>query len=291
MRVKLNSNVSEDLTRILEVKKFANIQTEQHLVPLCGIDFANASMELICELNGSKGDVTGGCFLENGDIVLANQSSNRMLQFNNFRLKKKMNLEWKPRDVVCQSPTLLFISKHNQSHTEGCVEKFDLDKFDFIGEKFFETTRVYSLAISSGFVYAAYLDFIAKFDSEGNIVKRYKVEGNTMSVTVNKSNEIICSSCTTHVVTVMDNSGETMHSYFHAKLNYPYGLDVNFSGNIFVAGRDSNNIHVLTPKAELLKIFKEVESPRCIKFKENSNICFVGSQKSTTKVYEFLENV
>lgn len=177
MRVKLNSNVSEDLTRILEVKKFANIQTEQHLVPLCGIDFANASMELICELNGSKGDVTGGCFLENGDIVLAHQSSNRMLQFNNFRLKKKMNLEWKPRDVVCQSPTLLFISKHNQSHTEGCVEKFDLDKFDFIGEKFFETTRVYSLAISSGFVYAAYLDFIAKFDSEGNIVKRYKLKG------------------------------------------------------------------------------------------------------------------
>lgn len=111
-----------------------------------------------------------------------------------------------------------------------------------------------------------------------------------MSVTVNKSSEIICSSCTTHVVTVMDNSGETLHSYFHAKLNYPYGLDVNFSGNIFVAGRDSNNIHVLTPKAELLKIF-DIALPRCIKFKENSNLCFVGSEKSTAKVYEFREDI
>lgn len=53
----------------------------------------------------------------------------------------------------------------------------------------------------------------------------------------------------------MDDSGEKLHSYSHAKLKYPYGLDVNFSGNIFVVGQESKSIHVLTPKAELLKIF------------------------------------
>lgn len=61
---------------------------------------------------------------------------------------------------------------------------------------------------------------------------------------------------------------------------------MNLSRNIFVAGRDSNNIHILTPKAELLKIF-EVESPRYIKFKEHTNMRFVGSFVKTTKVYEF----
>lgn len=110
-----------------------------------------------------------------------------------------------------------------------------------------------------------------------------------MSVTVNTSNEIISSSCKTNNVIVINNSGEKLHSYFHAKLKYPYGLEVNLSRNIFVAGRDSNNIHILTPKAELLKIFYQVESPRCIKFKENTNICFVGSFVKTTKVYEFKE--
>lgn len=110
-----------------------------------------------------------------------------------------------------------------------------------------------------------------------------------MSIAISKSDEIISSCCDTNNVTIMNNSGEKLHSYSHEKLKYPYGLDVNFSGNIFVAGKDSNNIHVLTPKAELLKIF-DIASPRCIKFKENSNICFVGSENSTTKVYEFLED-
>lgn len=290
VRINLHSDVSKDLMRILEVKKFSDIQTELHLVPLCSIDFANARMELIGELNGSEGDVTGGCFLDNGDIVLAHRGSNRMLQYNKLELKRQMNMEWKPRDVVCQSPSLLFISKNNKPHTTGCVKKFDMDKFAFIEDKFLETNLVYSLAISSGFVYAACSDSIVKFDSEGNIVKRYKVEQRTMSVAINKSDEIISSNCTTNYVTVMNNSGEKLHSYFHEKLKYPYGLDVNFSGNIFVVGSDSNNIHLLTPKAEFLKIF-DIDSPKCIKFKENSNICFVGSEKNFTKVYKFLEDM
>uniref|UniRef100_A0A8W8JEK5 Uncharacterized protein n=1 Tax=Magallana gigas TaxID=29159 RepID=A0A8W8JEK5_MAGGI len=80
-----------------------------------------------------------------------------------------------------------------------------------------------------------------------------------------------------------------MYSYSHEKLRYPRGLNVNFSGNIFVAGQRSNNIHVLTPRAELLKIF-DVHSPSFIRFKENSYVCLVGSDKST-KVYEFQEDL
>lgn len=40
------------------------------MVFLYGIELVNVIMELICELNGLEGDVFGGCFLENGDIVL-----------------------------------------------------------------------------------------------------------------------------------------------------------------------------------------------------------------------------
>lgn len=163
--------------------------------------------------------------------------------------------------------------------------------FEFTKENnVLETNSVYSLAISPGFVYAACSNCIVRFGYEGKTVKTYTVDNCTFSVAINKSNEIISSSCSTHKVTVMNDSGEKLHSYFHPKLTYPYGLDVNFSGNIFVVGQKSKNIHVLTHKAELLKIF-EVESPKCIKFKENSNICFVGSEESTTKVYEFREDI
>lgn len=172
--------------------------------------------------------------------------------------------------------------------TKGYVVKFDLDMFEFTKEHNFFETDVNSLAISPGFVYVACSNCIVRFSSEDKTAKTFTVDNFTFSVAINKSNEIISSSCSTHKVTVMDDSEEKLHSYSHAKLKYPNGLDVNFSGNIFVVGQESKNIHVLTPTAELLKIF-EVESPRCIKFKENSHLCFVGSKEGTTKVYEFRE--
>lgn len=47
----------------------------------------------------------------------------------------------------------------------------------------------------------------------------------------------------------------------------------------------SNNMHVLTPRAELLKNF-DIASPRFIKFKKNSYVCLVVSD-NRTKVYVF----
>ena len=85
----------------------------------------------------------------------------------------------------------------------------------------------------------------------------------------------------------MNQSGVKLHSYSHENHRYPNLLDVNFSGCIFVAGQSSNNIHVLTPTAELLRMF-EVASPKCIRFNENSYMCIVGSNEGPTKVYEFV---
>lgn len=90
-------------------------------------------MELICVLNGLKGDVTGGCFLENGDIVLAHQSSSRILQFTNSKLTRE-KIEWKPIDVACLSPSVLLISKNDAFLTKGYAVKFDLDMFEFTKE-------------------------------------------------------------------------------------------------------------------------------------------------------------
>ena len=119
--------------------------------------------------------------------------------------------------------------------------------------------------MSSEFLYAACSNCILKLNHEGNTVKKISVETSTYSVAVNKKEEIISSSCKTNPVTVMDQSGTKLYSYSHENLRNPHSLDVNFSGYIFVAGLTSNNIHVLTPTAELLRIF-EFTSPKCIRF-------------------------
>ncbi|XP_052682105.1 RING finger protein 207-like [Crassostrea angulata] len=286
LRLNLHSHFSEDLPRILQVTKFSDIKAEIEYIPLRGIDFSCACMKMICDLTGSKGDITGGCFLQNGDIVLASNSSKELLHYRNYELVRKVTTGMQPRDVVQQTPLSILVSEHQGLN--GNVGKFDFNAFKNVEEILLRDNIVYSLAVSSGFVYAACLYSILKLDSKGNVVQQYKVDECTYSVAINHKNEVISSSCDKHNVTVMDNSGKKMYLYTHEKLKYPYGLDVNFSGEIFVAGKHSNTIHVSTPTAELLKIY-EIESPRCIKFKENSNICFVGSRK--TKVYEFREDL
>lgn len=89
---------------------------------------------------------------------------------------------------------------------------------------------------------------------------------------------------------VMDNFGKKMYLYIYEKLKFLYGLDVNFFGEIFVVGKQSNNIYVLIFIVELLKIY-EVELLKCIKFKENLYVCFVGFEIKIIKVYEFKEDL
>uniref|UniRef100_A0A8W8M992 Tripartite motif-containing protein 45 n=1 Tax=Magallana gigas TaxID=29159 RepID=A0A8W8M992_MAGGI len=192
--------------------------------------------------------------------------------------------------VTRSSPSKLRLKLHSH-FSEDLTRILQVTKFSDIKTEILKRdNNVYSLALSLGFVYAACSDLILKLDSKGNVVQQYKVDNYTYSVAINNKNEVISSSCATHNVTVMDNSGKKMYLYTHEKLKWPYGLDVNFSGEIFVAGKHSNNIHVLTPTAELLKIY-EVESPKCIRFKENSYVCFVGSDTKTTKVYKFKEDL
>lgn len=205
-------------------------------------------------------------------------------------------MDTQPVDVVCQKKPLFLVSKRGSKRPRsfGYIGKIDLDTFEDHKDIFTKENRfMYNLAISEGFVFAACSDVIIKFDHDGNAVQQYPVDTSTYSVAINNSNAIISSSCSTYIVTVMSSSGKKLFTYSSNKLRYPRGLDVNFSGNIFVVGKESCSIHVLTPKAELLKIFAlDWRSPSsCIKFKKNSNICFVGFYETKTKVYEFLGNM
>ena len=272
---------------ILDKCQIDDVKIEANSIPIWDIDLTRANMKMACELPESSGNVTGGCFLENGDIVIADYTNKHCLYYSNGKLVRKLQLSRNPRDVICRKPSGLMIS--TKASLKGHIEQFDVQELKHIIDQCITDNNcaVYQLAISSEFMYAACSNFILKLDHEGNTVKKISVDMWTYSVAVNKQEEIISSSCNTHQVTVMNQSGIKLHSYSHENLTFPVSLDVNFSGYIFVAGHGSNNIHVLTPTAELLRIFEFV-SPRCIRFKENTNMCIVGSTKDATKVYEFL---
>ena len=283
--VNLHSEASKQLSTILDTFGIKEVKVEVKSIPIGSIDLTCADMKFVCELPESGGDIFGGCFLDNGDIVLVERYCRQLLYYSNGNLVRKITVSGSLQDVMSWKPSELLISTNVNS--EGRIEHYDLEKLQINQNMTKRKEVVYRLAKSSEFIYAACATFILKLDHGGNTVEQIAVDDSTYSVAVNKHEEIISSSCSTHQVTVMNQSGVKIYSYSHEKLRTPCGLDVNFSGNIFVAGYGSNNIHVLTSTAEILKIF-EVTDPRCIKFKENSYMCIVGSVNATTKVYEFL---
>nr|XP_022306587.1 uncharacterized protein LOC111112974 [Crassostrea virginica] len=287
--VKMQSDATKQLSTILDKCQIHvhDVKVEVKSTPICDIDLTCADMKLVCELPESDCCAIGGCFLENGDIVLPNYKNKQCLYYSNYYLVRKIQPKGEPYDVIFRKPSGLLIALNDNSKSH--LAQFDLQELKNISTQCITENNctVYHLAISSKFMYAACSNFILKLNHEVNTVKNIPVDKLTYSVAVNKQEEIISSSCNTHQVTVMNQFGTKLYSYSHENLRCPISLDVNFSGNIFVAGLWSNNIHVLTPTAELLRIF-EFTSPRSIRFKDNSYMCIVGSENKTVKVYEFL---
>lgn len=64
------------------------------LVLFCGFDLINVNMLLICELLGLNSFIFGGCFLENGDIILVDNDLNYLLYYSNvvFVCKVKVDM-------------------------------------------------------------------------------------------------------------------------------------------------------------------------------------------------------
>lgn len=76
-----------------------------------------------------------------------------------------------------------------------------------------------------------------------------------------------------------------MFSYKHQKLVEPYGLAIDNNGFIFVNGKKSNFVHILSEDGKLLKMF-DIHSPQCTKFEKNSQRFFVANSKGVIKIFE-----
>lgn len=78
---------------------------------------------------------------------------------------------------------------------------------------------------------------------------------------------------------------KVIFTYKHKDLKGPYGLAIDNNGFIFVNGKGSKNIHILSDDGHLLKIF-DIDSPQCIKLKKNSQRFFVANSKGIVKIFE-----
>lgn len=290
--LKLSQNIDENLQEILKVAEFGKLNLDECST---GFDYnlALSTMNLICELDLSDGNVTGGCFLSNEEILLINFETDCLEHFTaDGKLSHTLLTNFFPDDACLKNSTMntLYVTSSDISNELYGVYMVRLPESK---EKTMEILKLplekscFGVTYMSEFLYVACDDVIIKMNCYGDFVCDFQTEKETYSVAVNKKNHIVSSSCSSHSVLAIDEYGQRLFQYKHPDLKYPYGLDVDSEGYIFVAGRDSNNIHILSPTGELIKILPALK-PKCIKFRKDSRVCLIGSEKACkTKLCDF----
>ncbi|XP_056022022.1 tripartite motif-containing protein 45-like [Ostrea edulis] len=110
----------------------------------------------------------------------------------------------------------------------------------------------------------------------------------TDDVAVDDEESVIYSSYSTSTVRKVDRKGNILFTYSHEELKKPCGLTVDRVGNIYVIGKYSNNVHILSRSGEVVRILNGVvTSPECINIQEGGNRFFVGEAGGIVKIFEF----
>ncbi|XP_048781057.2 tripartite motif-containing protein 45-like [Ostrea edulis] len=288
----MHQNYEEKFQELFKISKFAKlVLNEQSMKFSFDMNMmVHATVDVAFELVQSSGKITGGCFLQDRGILLVDaRQPDKLLYFNNTgECVHKWNISFRPNDVTLKDSDVFVSSSgsyyrgiHGVTFLENQRKLIPSDRLHYC-----KNEECFGIKCANGFIYVTCGRSILKVDADGNLVKRYLTEKETYSVAVDKNNHVIYSSCTSHSVTSLNESGRELFRYTHPDLKYPRSLDVDYEGYIYVAGRDSDNVHILSPSGQLLRIFK-VSKPNCIKFKTGSRICLIGSYNSScTKIYE-----
>jgi DNA-binding beta-propeller fold protein YncE len=147
--------------------------------------------------------------------------------------------------------------------------------------------KVQGLTECSGSYYIACGNKIIKIDKSGKNLKEYKTGvANAYNVIATKEGCIVYSNCFGNTVNAITDWGDTVWQYTHPNMKEPRGLEIDSAGNIFVAAKLSNNIHVLSGAGVLIRIIDDIPRPSFIKLMAERSLCCVCSDEEVLKVYK-----
>ena len=289
--LQLSHTIDDSLLKILNLLKFGKINLEEQAIKFY-YDIKLFTIHLIRELDYKEGDITGGCFLPNDEVVFIDFEPDCLLHFTiDGNSLDPFHMKFFPDDVCLNDSktNTLFVTSSEETEKRCGIYKVKMTETKGKSVEILKLPlqkTCFGVAYADGYVYTACGECVIKMDCGGKVIKQFETEKDTYSVAVDMDNHIVYSSCSSHSVTAVDEDGQKLFHYHHPNLKYPYGLDVDFEGVIFVAGRDSNNIHLLSPSGELIKILP-AEKPKCIKFRKDTRVCLIGSENACkTKLCE-----
>lgn len=128
---------------------------------------------------------------------------------------------------------------------------------------------------TNGIFFAIGVKQLCTFNSDFELINETDVNDDSDDITSDASGNIIYSCYRKNTVTKKNKENKIIFVYRHQNLESPYGLAVDPVGNIYVCGRSSNNIHVISEDGKTLRILYGFDHPQFIAFQGNSFKFFV----------------
>lgn len=247
-------------------------------------DIRTAELKKFKEFPVEAGNVFFGVFLSEGRFLIPNHNA-----ISAFMVYDK---NWKCIEIIgglhyaCsayQCENEIFLTK-SESKTIDVFSSTDFHKLRSITLN----DKVYGITGLNGYLYAACETHILKLNKNGQILKKYKVDGsNNVHVTTTQSGLIVFGNFVSETITAMTEDGRVVWKYQSPNLKGPHDLDTDSCENIYVAGSTSNNVHVLSNTGELVRVIEGIPSPYFFKINEEERVACVCSKNNTICVYRF----
>lgn len=286
----LKSEILNSFQQLLKISTIGNITVSEIPSPISlseKIDIKKAEFSLLWKYPDVQVSIRGGTVLPNGNFLCADNKSTHCVLFTEenqtiVQHGTAFDVEPNPWEILLDDG-VLYITHRNEEISH--IQRFSADDFHPMDPVYVDTCCS-GLAVLGDllFVVSNYC-CILKLNKHGKGFTEsiYQIQSRGLRyLTDIEDGMLICSNFTDHSVLALDASGNKIWTFKHSELKGPYGLDKDPQNNIYVAGKKSNNIHILSREGSLLRIIKNITNPVGIHFKAFSFTCFVVCQSNSS---------
>ncbi|VDI08532.1 Hypothetical predicted protein [Mytilus galloprovincialis] len=232
------------------------------------VDRIKISLKYTAKLKLKDAYLTGCAIKPNGDFLFVDYNSKKLLtcKSDGSNAKDLVTFETGPTDVVC-------LPNENLAVVSFCGSRIIF--VDLLSNKQIKNIGVKSFGIdfiNGKLISASGGKSIHWLDMQGGVVSEVRMKANSYYVTAT-STCVYCSYCYDNAVVSLDYTGKQQWEFTHHKLKDPLGITSTLNGFIFVAGRGSNNVFLISPDGSESKVVLSFTGagPRNVHFSRSWN--------------------
>ena len=249
--------------------------------------------------------MTGCCFMPSGDLVLCDFNNSKLkLLDRTFKVKDSLSLNDRPWSLYVNdnSNVIVTIPRSKQLQYVQLVPHMKAGRVIQLDKK------CWNVAVAGNEIYVSCHNApgegeVRVLDLSGNFKRQLGVNNDgsyqfqspnylTVSTTGKK---IFVSDYSTSIISCMTPDGNIIYQYKDDDLRSPEGLFVDAGDNIFVCGRHSDNVQVITADGRkygaLISANDGIRYPNSIAFREADNMLVVGCRNKNIFCYKLSQYV